>query len=231
MLFIFLEQSLISKVTNSTMKSNKSKHKASKKTKQSITHAAHSNVIFQEVGCKFEESLGDINSEDLRELITKHFRWEQISYTLPFDGIIMLSKGSERRLLFRSNHNGEYLHHLKIHKSTMKKAGDGLFADKTFVIGDVISVYLGENVLSCNNVSPYAMDFSGLGVIDAKSDVMDGAMLLLGCHFANDLNLSGSSVDKRKNYNAQFDDLCLVATSNIRRHTEILVHYNIQIKE
>ena len=50
-------------------------------------------------------------------------------------------------------------------------------------------------------------------------------------HVVNDKHYGSVSLDKRKKYNAKFDDLFLVATSNIRRHTEILVDYNTQYKK
>ena len=150
---------------------------------------------------------------------------------MPFDNMNVLAPGKEWRLMYRKNEGMEYHNHLKVKKSTLKTAGYGLFADRTFCHNDIISVYLGDNMRSTINPSPYAMDFSGLGTIDAKAGIMDNSHLLLGCHFVNDKNYGPVSIDKRKKYNAQFDDLFLVATSNIRRHTEILVEYNTQYKK
>ena len=74
------------------------------------------------------------------------------------------------------------------------------------------------------------MDVSGLGTLDAREGIQDDAKLLLGCHFVNDKKFGNGTVDNRKKYNAKFEDLFLVASSNIRRHTDILVDYNIQYK-
>ena len=74
------------------------------------------------------------------------------------------------------------------------------------------------------------MDFSVLGTLDAKAGIKDDSKLYLGCHFVNDIHYGNATIDKRKKYNAKFDDLYLVATSNIRTNTEILVNYNTQSK-
>ena len=195
------------------------------------THAQQSNDIFEKVSEEFERGSGDIHNNDLQKNIEYHFHWEQISYVMPFDKMNVISTGKEWRLMYSTHESMEYHNHLKVKKSTLKTAGYGLFADRTFFHNDIISVYLGDNMRSTINHSPYAMDFSVLGTIDAKAGIMDDAHLFLGCHFVNDKHYGSVSIDKRKKYNAKFDDLFLVATRNIRRHTEILVDYNTQYKK
>ena len=195
------------------------------------THAQQSNDIFKDVSDEFENGSGNLHNEKLKNNIDHHFHWEKISYVMPLDKMNVSAPGKEWRLMYRTNEGMEYHYHLKVKNSTFKTAGYGLFADRTFCHDDIISVYLGQNFRTTTNHSPYAMDFSGLGTIDPKAGIMDDANLLLGCHFVNDKSYGSVSIDKRKKYNAKFDDLRLVATSNIRRHTEILVHYNIQYKK
>ena len=75
------------------------------------------------------------------------------------------------------------------------------------------------------------MYYSSVEHIDAKMGVADEAKLFLGCHLANDKCFGHGKYDNRKNYNAMFVDLLFVATSNIRKHTELLVDYNLKYKK
>ena len=56
-------------------------------------------------------------------------------------------------------------------------------------------------------------------------------MLFLGFHLVNDRSYKGEVNDKRKKNNAKFDDLMLIATSQMKKDTEILADYNLQLSK
>ena len=89
-------------------------------------------------------------------------------------------------------------------------------------------MYIGDKEDNTAKTSQYAMYYSSSEHIDAKMGVVDEANLFLGCHLINDKCLGQESYDQRNHYNAKFVDLLLVATSNIRKHTELLVDYNLK---
>ena len=131
-------------------------------------------------------------------------------------------------LIDRVNEEMEFRNHITVKVSTIRNGGYGLYADRTFIPGDIISVYLGHKEDINTETSPYAMDYSSVETIDAKTGVVDEGKLFLGCHLVNDKCLMDGKYDKRKHYNAKFVDLLLVATSHIRKHTELLVDYNLK---
>ena len=83
------------------------------------THTQQSNDIFEKVSNVFENGSGDINSNDLPNIIDNYFHWEQISYGMPFDKMNVLSQGKEWRLMYRTHESMEYHNHLKVKKSTL----------------------------------------------------------------------------------------------------------------
>lgn len=107
-------------------------------------------------------------------------------------------------------------------RSGVDKVGYGLYVDWTFNYGDIISVYMGHK-----NTSVYYMHFSDTDVINAKMGFENGVLLFLGCHLVNDRIFEGKVHDQRKKYYAKFDDLKLIATSQMKKNTEILVDCNI----
>ena len=81
----------------------------------------------------------------------------------------------------------EFHNHIKVKVSTISNGGYGLFADRTFIPGDIISVYLGHKEdITRKTTSQYAMYYSSVEHIDAKMGVADEAKLFLGCHLEND---------------------------------------------
>lgn len=194
------------------------------------THAQQSNDIFQNVSDEFEIRSGDLHNDKLKHIIDHHFHWEKISYVMPFDKMNVLAPSKEWRLMYHTHEGMEYHNHLKVKNSTLKTEGYGIFSDRKFCHNDIISVYLGDNMRSTINTSLYEMDFLGLGTIYPNDGIMDNSHLLLGCHFVTDMHYGSVSIDKRKKCNAKFDDLFIVSTSNIWRHTYILVDYNTQYK-
>lgn len=190
------------------------------------THAAESNGMLIYVANEIEKHDGKLTNLKLNQYIETSFRWEQVNYVSPLGKMSCAAETKEWRLLYKRKDSTQYLNHIKVKKSTMANAGYGLFADRKFIPEDTISVYQGELVRRKSTHSPYAMDYSDLEVIDPKYGIKDGASLYLGCHFANDVTHPLGTADGRKKTNAKFVDLRLVATSDIRRDTEIFVEYN-----
>ena len=195
------------------------------------SHARHSNVLFHRVWIEYEKCSGDTDNKDFVNMIDIHFRWEQITYVMPFQNVSTTKQAHEWRLMYRLKEGMEYHHHIKVGESNLHQAGYGLFADRTFHCGDLISVYIGDVVrTNQSHRSAYAIEFKGIGDIDAKFRISDGAKLFLGCHFVNDKSYENCITDNRKKYNSKFEDLSLISTSILRKNTEILVDYNIQNK-
>ena len=110
----------------------------------------------------------------------------------------------------------------------MTEGGYGLFADKTFFPGDIISIYIGYKKIRDKHSSVYSMEYSKTEIIDTKVGIINESVLYLGCHFANDRSYRGDIQDRRKKYNAKFVDFKLQATSNMKKDKEILVDDNLQ---
>ena len=167
--------------------------------KKKRSHAQESNLLFEKVLSEYEKGSGEIDNKQFVYMIHNHFRWEQISYVMPFHNVSTTVAAHEWRLMYRLNEGMEYHHHLKVAESTLDKAGYGLFSDRTFNCDDVISVYIGDVVRSNkSHRSEYAIEFKGIGSIDAKSGISDEAKLFVGCHFVNDKTYENCITDNRK---------------------------------
>ena len=124
----------------------------SEKYKKQKTHAEESDNMFQQVSEWFEEVEVDIKDAELNRIINMYFLWEQVSFVKPFDNMSEMTVGKEWRLMYRTQDGLEYHSHLKVKESSLEEAGHGLFADRTFYAGDIISVYVGANVRSKRNL-------------------------------------------------------------------------------
>lgn len=71
----------------------------------------------------------------------------------------------------------------------------------------------------------YCLNY-GNGEIDPGKVIGENYSLYLGAHLANDISHEGHMADKRKHYNAKFEDTLLVATSTIPTQKEICIDYN-----
>ena len=144
----------------------------------------------------------------------------------PLDQLIVSDECTEWRLKYRESDGSNYHNHLVVKESTIKGSGHGLFADRTFIAGDILTVYLGNLVRRNKSNSSYKLDFSPIGVIDAVCGIQENAVLYLGGHFSNDICHLGVVSDKRKRYNSKFDGVYIVSTKEIKKGTEIFVDYN-----
>ena len=94
-------------------------------------HSNNPNDILKKASEVFEEESGDVGNNRLIELISNHFRWEQITFVNPFDQLSVRSCGKVWRLMYCTSGGMEYHNHLMVKESTLEQAGFGLFADKT----------------------------------------------------------------------------------------------------
>lgn len=117
---------------------------------------------------------------------------------------------------------------LKVTQSTIKGAGAGLFAGRSFGIGEIISVYCGE--LQKDKPSVFSIEIRG-HIIDAMGANED-IPLYWGAHLVNDVNwykegdTPKTTGRHRHKNNAEFHGLYLKATSVIKPNQEIFVSYN-----
>ena len=103
---------------------------------------------------------------------------------------------------------------LIVKKSSIKNAGDGLYAVRSFSAGDVISVYYGEKLTPLQNderyggenaVGPYGVTADK--AIDDKLRIIDGPCYRSAAVYANDITNSTNAADHvYENYNAALED-------------------------
>ena len=77
----------------------------------------------------------------------------------PFDKLIMDELATEWRLKYRQYVDSSINNHVVVKQSTIKAAGNGLFSDRIFVSGDIITIYLGKCVRSRKTTTAYKLDF------------------------------------------------------------------------
>ena len=118
-------------------------------------------------------------------------------------------------------------------QSTLPKAGQGLFAARSFQAGNYISVYLG--LVQTEISSP-----PGGHVLHVSSCFVDGSAeysgkqnclfpLHLGAHMVNDANFLLSEFAVGNNgyccHNAQLEGILMVATTDIMCNSKIFIRY------
>ena len=196
-----------------------------KKRKNSC--ASVSNQIFKEFETIFLENIDEYNtnSTEINEYINEHFHWEKVSYLSPIERVTMTESVNEWRLKYRIRKGLAWKNHIFVQESTIIGAGNGLYADRTFVKDDIISVYMGKVSKSFKQNCTYKLAV-GNYAIDGQSGIQKGGHMYLGCHLANDIIHREIRADGRKNYNARFVETCLVAMKCIEEGTEIFVNYN-----
>ena len=187
--------------------------------------ASKSNTLLGEVGHNFEHH-GGLLSDKLIELLTLNFRWEMVRNVAPLAAMKLNEIPNHWKLQYRICDKSKFHNHLYVKESGMKGAGYGVFADRYFVEGDIITVYLGKVVRNKRSKTTYKYDFGELGAIDPGKGMMDGQCLYLGAHFINDICHKGVYKDTRKKYNATFSEIYIVESNQIHRDTEIFVEYN-----
>ena len=109
-----------------------------------------------------------------------------------------------------------------------KSEGYGLFAERKFYEGDIISIYLGEYVKDVP-INDYALDQILVGGEKRRLQVAGGfpayKVMYLGAHMANDSNW-----ELKKNinpYNVSFNPtLGLEVIAEIKKGDELFVDYN-----
>lgn len=136
------------------------------------------------------------------------------------------------------------LSELSAPKSGSPIPGHGAFAERQFVRGDIVGVYVGievqlmyEDYSTMHSSRPYCMAPHGLipGVngtgVDAQGGVGSRYPIGMGMHIMNDPHFYSvpreSNPNKKCSANVEFttDGVC-VATRKIEKGAELLVHYN-----
>lgn len=191
------------------------------------SNAKVSNKLFEEVKLAFDAGNGELDSPELQNLLNQ-FTWEMVTRVSPLGGLSIKQDAQLWRLKYNSPEENvmTFKNHIYVKESGLPNAGNGLFADMTFTVGDIISVYVGKIVTGKRRKTTYQMDYSLDRTIDPGKGIKDNECLYLGAHLANDLVHDGEVCDKRKHYNAEFDDIYLMAVSIIQRDKEIYVKYN-----
>ena len=133
----------------------------------------------------FEDEGANVESPKVIDLLDDHFEWCKVGFNKPTQKRSLHSIPYEFKLIYRKSKHLNSRPHLIVKKSTIPKIGYGLFADRTFSEGDVISVYLGEkkNMYICSN--KYTMYYSSIEGIDAGGSIKENDIIYLGAHFAN----------------------------------------------
>ena len=108
--------------------------------------------------------------------------------------------------------------------------GYGLFAERHFYQGDVISLYLGKKVSSMFE-SDYCMDYQtakGIVRIATAGGFPKSVKMYLGTHMINDINWNAKGETVRTDcYNVSFQtNLGLMAIKDIKPGEELYVDYN-----
>ena len=134
------------------------------------------------------------------------------------------------------------VHHVLVRESSIKGAGTGLFAERTFCRGECITSYRGCNVTKSGTNNNYSIDFRTENrKANGRAMVMQAnpEKLYLGAHFANDREHNCRSVEERKanhnnrmkrQNNAEFSGItvnCAIGTIFVDQ--EITISYNIKL--
>ena len=130
--------------------------------------------------------------------------------------------------------SGTELHkQVTVKPSVLQDTGYGLFAERKFLVGDIVSIYLW-NVLTKFRESQYKLEC----IIPVSKEFMtldleDGGfssnkLMYLGAHMLNDLQLTTSKDVKDKDeFNAKIaHNLALVAEKVINIGDELYANYN-----
>lgn len=126
------------------------------------------------------------------------------------------------------NANGTAVDHLLIKRSTINGAGLGVFAQKTFKVGDFIGIYTGQY----RSTIPKNVSYTAIyetGYVNAAH-----GHLGMGMHFINDYYYGKKKQPRRaladdKTNVTMTDDLLVWATKSINIGEELFMDYNLVI--
>lgn len=164
----------------------------------------------------------------LKEMINDKFEWEASSIMSPFLTVTTSPASINKWILFgkcRTDvHKSASCGKKKIvyiADSQLDDAGQGLFAGRVFLIGSIITVYLGENrgkgERKCNE-GIYVMTVNAKTWVEPAKD-----MLLLGGHKCNNIEICSEETALKNN--AKFVGIYLIATKKILEGQEIFASY------
>jgi hypothetical protein len=114
-----------------------------------------------------------------------------------------------------------------VKKSTIPKAGFGLFASRRFARGDTVGVYMGIMPSSSYPGQTWNVDnkYVLVGIADARGGINSGYNYCLGAHFINDPTFEGAVSTKKHNVMVHPDGR-VTATRRVNRGQEFFVSYN-----
>ncbi len=142
---------------------------------------------------------------------SQHHRGELV-YLIQFNDSLNVTEGS-------------FLPWFKIEKSTIEKAGMGLFADKDFSQGEVMAIY-GGTISSKPKKGKYIAKWGDASKYVDGRGLIDGKPPLMGIQMTNDPNWKRSSKNKALCNCVLQKDLTIVARRDVHRGDEIFLDYN-----
>jgi hypothetical protein len=111
-----------------------------------------------------------------------------------------------------------------VKKSTIPKAGFGLFASRRFARGETVGVYMGVTHSGREQASNVDNKYVLEG-IDARGGIGSGYNYCLGAHFINDPAFGGTGSSKKYNVVVHADGRITV-TRRVNRGEEFFMNYN-----
>jgi hypothetical protein len=113
----------------------------------------------------------------------------------------------------------------KIRRSEIPKAGNGLFAARTFTKGQTMGLFFGKQKKS-EECSVYTMATLEYGNVDPMGGLTSRHPLYFGIHIANDPIWSATEKNDGKSHNIWVgDDLIVRASCDIQRDEELYLNY------
>ena len=125
---------------------------------------------------------------------------------------------------------------VSVRKSQFEDSGYGLFTEKSFKIGDIITVFVGVLSPSSSRHGDRFISFKKNNgqIVHINTMKNDAQRLYFGAHYANDpcFGMSAEAIAKISSarnvqgYNAVINDnMCIVATKFIRKNVEVRLMY------
>ena len=217
------------------------------KGKNTYKRAQTNNNLFTNIVEAYIESNYVLNS-DIKALITSSFQW-LVSYEVsPLATMneekpegtpltwTLYAKGRDMDDQGKGRYTESLTAILSIRPSNIANGDFGCFSAKTYLEGDIISVYVGQQIDALPNDASHE-DFPYVFNVKKNLSITvgdNGSQLLLGAHKCNDMNFQ-SSTDSRirtkgrpLENNAYLEGIYLKARTRIVSGHEIFVDYTSQ---
>ena len=130
---------------------------------------------------------------------------------------------------------------VSVRKSQFENSGFGLFAEKTFKTDDIITVFAGRLYSNNSRHGDTCLSFRKINgeVVHLNTMEDNTHHLYFGAHYANDptfgmnkeIIAKVSSARNVKKFNAVIDDdMCIIATTQIRKNVEVRLKYRPTVR-